>query len=48
MAQTNTTKLDARDPFPRMTLKLVDGKTLVVPDEMHGNWWILLIYRAHW
>jgi hypothetical protein len=48
MAQTETTKLDARDPFPHMTLTLVDGSKLILPDDMHGSWSIFLIYRGHW
>ncbi len=48
MAQTSTAKLDAHDPFPRMTLTLVDGSTLTIPDDLHGSWWIFLVYRGHW
>ena len=48
MAQTDNPKLDARDRFPQMTLRLVDGSALTLPDDLHGSWWIFLVYRGHW
>ena len=48
MAQTDNPKLDARDRFPHMTLSLVDGSTLTLPDDLHGSWWVFLVYRGHW
>jgi len=48
MAQTDTPKLDARDRFPTMTINMVDGSTLKLPDDMHGTWWVFLVYRGHW
>jgi hypothetical protein len=41
-------KLDAGDPFPKLTLNLVDGGTLNVPDGIDAKYRILLFYRGHW
>jgi hypothetical protein len=41
-------KLDAGDPFPKLTLNLVGGGTLNVPDGMDAKYRIVLFYRGHW
>lgn len=41
-------KLDTGDPFPSMTLALVGGTALTVPDEINASYAILLFYRGHW
>lgn len=34
MAQTETPKLDAGDRFPPMTIALVDGRSVTLPDDL--------------
>ena len=41
-------KLDTGDPFPRLTLNLVDGSSLALPDGLQGKYKVLLFYRGHW
>ena len=41
-------KLQQGDRFPSLTLNLVDGRTLRIPDEMPGRYVALLFYRGHW
>ena len=41
-------KLDAGDAFPRLTLNLVDGSTLAVPDDIDAKYKVILFYRGHW
>jgi hypothetical protein len=48
MAQTDTPKLDAGDIFPTMTMKLVGGQSLTLPDDLTADFTVLLIYRGKW
>jgi peroxiredoxin len=41
-------KLQQGDRFPSLALKLVDGTTIRIPDEMPGRYAVLLFYRGHW
>ena len=41
-------KLNAGDAFPRMTLQLVDGGTLALPDGIDARYKVILFYRGHW
>ena len=41
-------KLDTGDIFPRMTLQLVSGATLDLPDGIAARYRIILFYRGHW
>lgn len=41
-------KLNTGDPFPRLTLNLVDGSSLVLPDGLDGKYKVALFYRGHW
>ena len=34
--------------FPQVTLHLVTGGTLVVPDQMTSKYRVVLFYRGHW
>ena len=34
--------------FPQVTLQLVNGGTLVVPDRMTSKYRVVLFYRGHW
>ena len=41
-------KLDFGDPFPRLTLDLVDGGKLELPDGLDARYKVILFYRGHW
>lgn len=41
-------KLDAGDAFPSLTLNLVGGGTLTVPDDLSTKYLVALFYRGHW
>jgi hypothetical protein len=41
-------KLQQGDRFPTLTLKLVDGGTIRLPDEMPTRYAAVLFYRGHW
>lgn len=48
MAQTEVKKLDSRDLFPEIELKLIDGTSLMLPEKEGGTWSVFLIYRGLW
>jgi hypothetical protein len=41
-------KLGIGATFPKMTLSLVDGGTLDLPDGLDAKYRIILFYRGHW
>ncbi len=41
-------KLQQGDRFPSMTLTLVSGETITIPDEMPSRYLAVLFYRGHW
>lgn len=41
-------KLDTGAVFPRLTLNLVDGGTINVPDDLDARYKVILFYRGHW
>jgi hypothetical protein len=41
-------KLGIGAAFPKMTLNLVDGGTLNLPDGIDAKYRIILFYRGHW
>ena len=41
-------KLDAGDKFPAMTLNLVGGGTVTLPDDLDAKFSVVLFYRGHW
>ncbi len=41
-------KLMQSDKIPPLTLRLVDGGTLSLPEELPGRYLALLVYRGHW
>ncbi len=47
MAQTSARKLDDHDPFPALEVPLVGGGTLRLPEDIRGNWTIVIAYRGH-
>ena len=41
-------KLVQGDKLPRLKLNLIDGGTMVLPDDMPGRYLALLFYRGDW
>ena len=41
-------KLDTGDRFPSMTLTLVGGDSLTIPDDTNASYTIVIFYRGHW
>jgi peroxiredoxin len=41
-------KLNTGDVFPRTTLRLTDGRELVLPDGLDAKYKVVLFYRGHW
>jgi peroxiredoxin len=41
-------KLNSGDIFPKLTLNLVDGSTLELPDGVDAKYKVILFYRGHW
>ena len=41
-------KLQQGDRFPSMELRLVDGGTVRIPDEIPTHYAVVLFYRAYW
>jgi len=41
-------KLGIGDTFPKLTISLVDGRALELPDGIHAKYRIMLFYRGHW
>src|SRR5258708_25134907 len=40
--------LNAGDRFPPLTVPLVGGGSLTLPDELHGHYGVVLFYRGSW
>ena len=41
-------KLQQGDRFPSLTLNLVSGEKVTIPDDMSSRYVALLFYRGHW
>ena len=41
-------KLQQGDRFPSITLNLIDGRNVTLPDEADSRYVALLFYRGHW
>lgn len=41
-------RLEQGDRFPDLTVDLVDGGTLHLPDDVGSGWSVVLFYRGHW
>ena len=41
-------KLGTGEAFPPVTLELVAGGTLALPDDLEANYRVILFYRGHW
>ena len=40
--------LGAGDAFPSVTLNLVGGGTMTVPDDLDSKYRMIIFYRGHW
>jgi hypothetical protein len=43
-----TAKLSAGETLPSITLNLVGGDTLRVPEDLASDFGVVLFYRGHW
>lgn len=41
-------KLGIGDTFPNLTISLVNGGTIDLPDEIGSKYGVILFYRGHW
>ena len=41
-------KLNSGDSFPTLTIDLVDGTKLTLPDDVDARYKVILFYRGHW
>ena len=41
-------KLGQGDPFPQLTLNMVGGGTIDLPDNLNAKYNVVLFYRGHW
>ena len=41
-------RLNTGDSFPRLTLKLVDGRSLALPEGLDARYQVVLFYRGRW
>ena len=41
-------KLDSGELFPKLTLNIVDGGRLELPDGVDAKYKVILFYRGHW
>ena len=43
-----TNKLGPGSVFPKMTVNIVDGAPINLPDDLEGKYNVILFYRGHW
>jgi hypothetical protein len=48
MTFSTGSRLDIGSRFPRLTLQLLDGSSLTLPDDWAGHAGAVLFYRGHW
>ncbi len=48
MPRMSDTILDSGDTFPHLEFDQVGGGTLRLPDDLAGDWGVVLLYRGHW
>jgi hypothetical protein len=48
MSSATAQRLDSGSRFPSVTLSLVGGTTLALPDDWAGHAGAVLFYRGHW
>ena len=40
--------LSPGDPFPKLTISTTDGQTVAIPDDLAGDFAVVLFYRGSW
>ncbi|MFH1350309.1 MAG: hypothetical protein ABII26_05165 [Pseudomonadota bacterium] len=48
MAKEGTAYLDVNDPFPKLSLKLLSGETMELPEGFGKGYGVLFLYRGYW
>ena len=48
MAQSATKKLDSGDMLPELQLKITNGTSLNLPNDILNVWSVVLFYRGSW
>jgi hypothetical protein len=43
-----TRRLDTGDTFPPLTIRMLGGETIKLPEDVAGNWCVVLFTRGHW
>ena len=41
-------QLNPGDPFPSYSVRVTDGKTLTIPQDLTGEYAIIIFYRGVW
>jgi peroxiredoxin len=41
-------QLNSGDPFPQYLVQTVAGRTFHIPEDLSGEYSVLLFYRGHW
>lgn len=41
-------KLGTGDQFPSLTLNMIDGSSMTLPDDLEATYTVFLLYRGHW
>ncbi len=45
---TGARRLDTGDTFPKLTIRMLGGDTINLPEDVAGHWCVVLFYRGHW
>ena len=48
MARIGTVALDTNDSLPQLTLQLISGETLTLPEGSGQGYGVVFFYRGHW
>jgi len=48
MGRIGTVVLDTNDVFPQLTLQLISGESLSLPEGTGTGYGVVLLYRGHW
>jgi len=46
LARADTKTIDTGDRFPDLEIKMLEGGTTKVPDDLTGKWSVFIIYRG--
>ncbi|HEY7321245.1 MAG TPA: hypothetical protein VIE89_27075 [Candidatus Binatia bacterium] len=41
-------QLNPGDPFPSYTVRIADGRTLSIPQDLSGEYAVIIFYRGIW